>query len=238
MTVEVKVNGRAGLVALSRALSDEQLGVILEGIGKLLTGRFTKSWRLQASPSGRTWPSRMTPNVPGVVADLNAGGNPKARRFTSGQALVDTGKLRRSITWEVKGSEVTIGTSVTYAPLHNEGGESVITLTDAGRDKLKSWLLSVSRGKKRRRKRLDKLDTQLGFSVDEGARGALAGAIVANVAKDAEANMKLSLGWLFNRPSFKVKVRKRTFIEIGPAEAAVVRKHVEKELRRLTRAGT
>jgi phage virion morphogenesis protein len=42
----------------------------------------------------------------------------KTRR---GQALRDTGRLQRSITWEATDTQATIGTNVVYARAHNQG---------------------------------------------------------------------------------------------------------------------
>lgn len=115
---------------ISRAIQSKKKET-LEGLGAILTGQFQKSFREQRSPKGVTWPKRMTPNVVGIVKDLNAGGNPKSRRFSSGQALVDTGVLRRSLTWNVRGSEVEVGTNLGYAAAHNQGNRpQTITLNN------------------------------------------------------------------------------------------------------------
>ena len=196
MTVKVKIT-RKQLEILGSGLRGKARADALDSVGALLVARFQKSWRLQASPSGESWGERMTPNVPGIVKDLNAGGNPKARRFTPGQALVDTGQLRRSITFQVSGDKVKVGTTTSYAAIHNEGGESTVTLTGLGREKLKLWLRRERKG-----------------------------------ARDPD---KLSLGWLFSRPTFSINVRKRTFIEIGPEERRIAKKTVEEAIARSLR---
>lgn len=139
MTVEVRVANAGQVEVLSDTLGD--LTPVMDSLGALLTARSQASFRTQGK-RGRPWPPRLTPNVPGIIRDLNSGGSPKARRFQPRPALVDTGTLRRSITWEVSGSgrEVTVGTNVPYAKLHNEGGDSTSTLTSQGRQRLAAWL--------------------------------------------------------------------------------------------------
>jgi len=195
MTERVRVSAD-GLTILATVLSPQESEEILEGIGALLVARFTRSWRVKKSPSGESWPDRMVPNVPGIVADLNAGRNPKSRRFNTGQTLVDTGNLRRSITFSVRGDTVVIGTQVSYAPVQNEGGTTRSTLTATGRRQLTRWL--------RRERR-----------------------------REAPDEFRLSLGWLFGKPSFEVNVRKRTFIEVAGTEKEIAR-FVEREIGRLT----
>jgi len=194
LTVSVTVKPRE-LSLLSRSLSPSQAEEILDGLGAVLLSRFQKSFREGKSPNGTTWPARMTPNVAGIVKDLNAGGNPKARRFSPGQTLVDTGVLRGSLTWAVEGKTLKVGTSVSYAGTQNDGGESSITLTAAGRSKLTTWLRTLP---KERRK-------------------------------------TLGIGWLFNKPTFAIKVRKRTFVEIGAGENKVIRDFVAEEVVRIIR---
>jgi len=196
VSVKVKVDEKK-LNVLTNTLSQSQLGEILDGVGALLVSKFQSSWRKRQSPSGESWPARMVPNVPGIVADLNKGGDPKGRRFEEGQPLVDTGRLRGSLTWEVRGRVLSVGTSVSYAALHNEGGETTHTLNATGRRQLTLWLRRERRG--------------------------------------AGDPAKLGLGWLFGKPTFSVNVQKRTFIEVGQEEDALIKGHVESEIRRLVR---
>lgn len=56
----------------------------------------------------------------------------------TGKTLQDTGRLRKSITFRVKGKRVIVGTNVKYAAIHNFGGtikhpgESPFIMTDDG----------------------------------------------------------------------------------------------------------
>jgi len=135
----VEVGNSSEFQAFADSIGD--LSPVLDGLGALLTARATATFRKQAKGT-KPWPARLTPNIPGIISDLNKGGNPKARRFDPGQALVDTGTLRRSIAWEVDGSghTLTVGTTVPYAKVHNEGGSSKISLSADGRAKLVGWL--------------------------------------------------------------------------------------------------
>jgi len=115
VTVEVRVSPDQ-IDLLTDSLSAQAVEEVLDGIGALLTSRFQRSWRLQRSPSGDAWGPRLTPNVAGIVKDLNAGGFPKGRRFQPRPAVVDTGRLRGSLTWEVRGSELVVGSRTRAGP--------------------------------------------------------------------------------------------------------------------------
>ncbi len=123
-----------------RAMGDrlQDLRPALTKIGAFMASKAQSSFRLQ----GRTtrWPLRMTPNIPGIVRDLNEGADPKSRRFSGGDALIDTGQLRQSITFQVSTNSVTIGSILPYAGVHQEGGKSTVTLTKLGQDTLKDFL--------------------------------------------------------------------------------------------------
>ncbi len=189
MSVTIKVKPKQ-LEVVTKTLSAREASEILDGLGALLVGQFQASWRQQKSPGGKPWPARMVPNVAGVVADLNKNGNPKSRRFDARPAVVDTGKLRNSLSWSTEGGVLRVGTNVSYASTHNEGGSTTHTLTPVGRRKLAMWL------RRDRRRRVH------------------------------------GLGWLFGKPSFTVKARKRPFVEIGPAQRRTIREHVEQEIAR------
>lgn len=105
---------------LDDALTSRQAG-ILNAIGAHLTAGSQAAFREQRF-GGVNWLPRGVPNVAGIIGDLNRGGQPKKRRFQSRPALVDTGNLRRSITWTVAGNTVIVGTTVVYASVHQNGG--------------------------------------------------------------------------------------------------------------------
>jgi phage gpG-like protein len=149
VTARVKVKPDE-LRVLTRSLSREQTEEILDGLGAVLTSRFQKSFREQKSPDGTPWPERMTPNVAGIVKDLNNGGDPKSRRFQGTPAVRDTGILANSLTWEVEGSKLVVGTSIDYASAHNTGAEThTLTLTPGGRRRLAIWLRTLTRDERK-----------------------------------------------------------------------------------------
>lgn len=113
---------------------------LLQQIGALLTARTQAAFRQQGR-GGNRWAPRAVPNVAGIVSDLAAGKNPPARRFQPRPALVDTGRLRGSINWQLNGGdEVEVGTAVPYAAQHQEGGTSTLLVTQAVKDGLANLL--------------------------------------------------------------------------------------------------
>ena len=211
--------------AVARGLRD--LGPVLQKIGVLMQRKAANAFRAQKRGSF-AWPERMVPNVPGIVADLNKGANPKARRFVGRPALTDTGRLKGSITFDVRGDSVVVGTSVPYAKTHNEGGSSTVTLTAEGRNKLTKLLRTQRGGKKRRAKKRKKGGQDLS-------------AQVKSLAADDKSNALLGLGWLFSKPTFTVNVRKRTFLTVTPDDRREIVKLIEKEaakqLKKATKRG-
>ena len=189
MTVEIRVGDLGDVQIIGEALGD--LRDVLDGIGALLSARAVGAFRQQRL-GRQQWAARMNPNVPGIVLDLNAGRFPLSRRFDSRPAVVDTGTLRNSITWQVGdgGRSVTVGTAVPYAAIHNEGGQSEVTLEPRGRATLFRWLRSLERSRRR----------------------------------------ELNLGWLFNRSTFTVNVRKRPFLQIEREERRIIVEEVEAAL--------
>lgn len=134
----VTIEGGQGLRVIAGKLSDPSEA--LEGIGAYLTSQTQKAFREQRRGDS-VWPGRMTPNVPGIVSDLNRGSTPPGRRFSDRPALVDTGRLRASISWRRRGrGEVVVGTQLDYAPVHQRGGNVDVVLTPTGRRNLVAFL--------------------------------------------------------------------------------------------------
>lgn len=108
-------------------------------------------------------------NVAGVVADLAAGKRPAGRRFEARPAGIDTGALRDSIGFDVRGdNEVVIGVSPDMrerAERVQFGGETRQPLTTSLKKDLARWAKSA-RGKPYAEKlaplqQLDELVTEL-----------------------------------------------------------------------------
>jgi phage gpG-like protein len=117
----------------------ENLDGVLNGIGAMLTGRTQSAFRSQGR-SGQ-WPERSTPNIAGVLRDLEAGGAPKTRRWDDRPALQDTGRLKGSWSWRIVANDaVEVGTTVPYARKHQEGGAETLSVTAAMKQRLAKWL--------------------------------------------------------------------------------------------------
>lgn len=84
------------------------LGRILNDIRVEMTDEFDQNFERQ-SFFGEAWQRRKSPTRPG------------------GHILVDTGRLRRSIQSRTTENSITFFTEESYAAIHNEGGEIVVT---------------------------------------------------------------------------------------------------------------
>lgn len=98
--------------------------VALTQIGILLVSESQKAFREQAW-NDKAWKPRGSPNVMGIVADIDAGKKPPKRRFDVRPALKDTGALSKSIAFEVMSSRsVRVGTTIGYGKVHQTGGKT------------------------------------------------------------------------------------------------------------------
>ncbi len=87
---------------LDRKLSD--MTPVMRAIGEIVVTQTDEAFESGQSPAGASWP--------------------KSRRAerTGGQTLIDTARLRNSITRQVAASGVTVGSGVVYAAIHQLGG--------------------------------------------------------------------------------------------------------------------
>ncbi len=93
---------------------------ILKQIGAVMLSESQDAFRNQGF-EGSKWPARQSPNVFGIIADFHMGRRkPPARRFQDRPALMDTGRLRGSISFRVVDARsVEVGTNLPYAaPQH------------------------------------------------------------------------------------------------------------------------
>lgn len=143
MTAEIAIEFGAGEAEEARKrLANKRPA--LTALGLVLLSKSQNAFKKQRFGKQR-WMARKTPNVAGIISDLNRGATPPARRFQGRPALVDTGRLRNSIAMKVMADEVEVGTKVKYAADHEQGKTKTIRLTKAGRANL-SGLLSRRRG--------------------------------------------------------------------------------------------
>jgi len=89
----------------------------------------------QEKRGGPAWAPRHTPNVAGMVLDLSISANIRAHRFQRQPVLVDTGRLRNSISHQVRGDAVAWGTSAPYARNQQLGLPTTIPITPATQDR-------------------------------------------------------------------------------------------------------
>ena len=108
---------------------------ILKQIGAFITARSTDRFNTQRFGE-KKWTPRGTPHVIGIVTDIEQTGKAKARRFSDGPALIDTGRLKGSISWKITGPrEVEAGTNLPYAPDQQFGKkDNVIPITPRVRE--------------------------------------------------------------------------------------------------------
>jgi len=156
----------ARVTALLGALED--LTDPLNQAGALIVARSQDAFRNQASPDGERWHPRMAPNVPAIVNSLNQGRKPLARHLKPGPALLNTGRLRRSINWKAGPDFLEVGSNLSYANLMQEGGKTSHTLQPTGRRTLAEWMRTATG--RRHRDDLGWLFSQPSFDVEVAAR--------------------------------------------------------------------
>lgn len=111
MTITVTIADADVLAALQRirdALSDSGTTRLLNALGRDLKESTRLRFTDGQAPDGSTW----QPLSP-ITRQL--------RRKGSGKPLSDTGRLKNSITMQVVGNTIEVGTNVCYAPVHQFG---------------------------------------------------------------------------------------------------------------------
>lgn len=95
---------RSGLEALSRRMTD--MTPVMRSIGEIVRTSVIRNFREEREPSGVRW-------KPSLRALL-----------TGGKTLTDTGILRNSINVRPGPQQVSIGTNIVYAAIHQFGGKA------------------------------------------------------------------------------------------------------------------
>lgn len=106
--VKITENINSQLKTLFRKLKDPSRA--LKQIGQLETSETKLRFRNQQDPSGNAW----KPLSPFTIA---------RRKKRSNKILLDTGRLRSSITFAVSNTDVFIGTNVIYGSTHQFGND-------------------------------------------------------------------------------------------------------------------
>lgn len=96
----------------------------LKQIGALMVAESQAAFREQRFAE-KAWDARAPVNVFGIIADFHQGRTkPPQRRFERRPALVDTGRLRSSISFQLRSPKVVeVGTNLDYAAAHQFGGK-------------------------------------------------------------------------------------------------------------------
>ncbi len=148
MADEPEVQFGRWLVSLKRAVQNPTR--TLKRIGVMVTSRIQKRFETQVGPDGKTWAPRMTPNIPGILMDLERGSTVKSRRFEERPAVVDFGHLMNSISHRIESVDsVLIGTTKAYASAQHFGAERVIPITQTMKNGLRELLRTFRRTAKR-----------------------------------------------------------------------------------------
>lgn len=187
-------------------------GRILKQIGEMIRSRMQNAF-VEQSRGAYKWRERKTPNIMGILSDLELGTRVKKRRFDSRPALVDTGTLLRSFGRGERNIELTkktrleVGTPISYAPTLNIGGESSMRITKTMKKNLAKYL-KRDRG---RAKRSDNLAIQ-------------------QQSKDRNKQ----LGWIFKKDEVKTRIPARPFAIITPIDlkdsVAIIKKEFTRKL--------
>jgi len=118
----------------------------LKQIGALVVSESQRAFKLQKHGANQ-WRERNSPNRFGILSDFAAGKRkPPNRRFETRPALMDTGRLSKSIAFKLIGSKlVEIGTNLPYADVHHTGGEvESVPITKQMQQLMFDWLMKQS----------------------------------------------------------------------------------------------
>ncbi len=108
-TFNIEIDDRGVLDAFNRLQSAARdLSPAMEAIAGLLESRTAENFANQSGPSG-PWPALKS--------------QPRNKKRTRAQILVDVGTLKRSITSAFGADFATVGTNVVYAAIHQLGGD-------------------------------------------------------------------------------------------------------------------
>lgn len=104
-SIVITVNDAKARQAISRLISGiANIAPILDDVGESLTTSTKRRFEAGRSPDGRAWPVSIRAKKEG------------------GKTLVDRGRLLASITYRASGNQLSIGSNVIYAAIHQFGG--------------------------------------------------------------------------------------------------------------------
>ena len=100
----------AARAVLDRAADPRRLAELPVMVGGLVEAQTRRRFQTRVAPDGSPWPA-WSPAYAGS-------------RHRGQSLLVAEGHLRDSIAWEVQGDQVSVGSNIVYAAIHNFGGEA------------------------------------------------------------------------------------------------------------------
>jgi len=149
--MEVTVDIGRKLRALSGAADATPL---LSKIGALMVIRTQRGFEEQRRGTSK-WKERGVPNIMGILDDLDRGRDIPGRRFESRPALIDTGQLRNSMSFEVMGPRtVEFGSNKRGSGILHKGGTVEKEITDDMKQRLAELLGSGRRKQAIKRQRI------------------------------------------------------------------------------------
>ncbi len=105
----ITVNKKALEISLRNFAERIQPGPLLKIAGEVMRGSVERTFRDQGSPAG-SW----APLAPSTLRRGKGGANRKM--------LIQSGRLKNSMTYQTSGNTLTIGTNLNYARIQQEGG--------------------------------------------------------------------------------------------------------------------
>lgn len=145
MEFQSKINASRStfLVKYEKMVSNPQ--EMMKRIGFDAQNFSRNSFRNQKLGNSRPWKKRAVPNLAGIWSDINNNKTPPKRRFDPSPALVDSGTLRKSISFELIGqNSVRIGTNRPNAKILYFGGTIIQKKTNPNfDDDLWRWLKRI-----------------------------------------------------------------------------------------------
>ncbi len=203
---------------------------VLVGIGALVVKESQRAFREQRMGSV-PWKSRgetrMNPNWPAIRRDFAQGkAAPAARRFQDRPVLMDTGLLKKSVTFRLIGRDaVEVGSVLSYAAaLHFGRDTQTVPITKAIQDRLEDWIDKSQAKGNRAKKRKWKTGT---------TEKQMASAAKSVQTADAAGRLRWLLSPLLRGQSLTVKHPARPIVGLPKSLVA----EIEKELGVAVRAG-
>ncbi len=110
-SVSVVINDQQLDITLSNLAQRLAPGPMLNIAGQVMRSSIEKTFREQGAPAG-SW-------APLAASTIQRGRGGAGRKI-----LIQSGRLKNSITYQVSGNQLTIGTNLVYARIQQEGGEA------------------------------------------------------------------------------------------------------------------